>query len=110
MQYHKFDVVVTRFHFIEEEKLSKIRPAVIISSDEYNKKTGFVVLAMITSAKYSKIWNDIEIIDYQDISLKSSSIIRMKFSNSIQSKILDKIGTLSKKDQKNLTTKLKNIF
>ncbi len=110
MNYHKFDIVVSDFHFIEDVKFSKIRPAVIVSSDDYNKKTGFVVLAMITSARHSVLWQDLEISDYENTDLKPTSVIRMKFSNCTQSKILQKIGKLSQKDQKNLTKKLKNIF
>ncbi len=86
------------------------RPAVVISSDEYNKHTGFIVIAMITSAKHSKLWNDIIITDPEAIGLKEPSIIRMKFTNILVSEVLAKIGTLDSKTQSALQEKVSICF
>jgi mRNA-degrading endonuclease toxin of MazEF toxin-antitoxin module len=115
MKYDKFDVIVTGFPFIEKSETIKSRPAVIISSDSYNAKTGFVVIAMITSAKHFKMWNDMEINDMKIADNNSSkthpnSIIRMKFANITHDAIYHKIGQLNKSDQKKLSIKLKEIF
>ncbi|OFW85603.1 MAG: hypothetical protein A2887_04145 [Alphaproteobacteria bacterium RIFCSPLOWO2_01_FULL_40_26] len=56
MSHHKFDIVVTAFPFIEKNQETKIRPAVIVSDDDYNKNTGFVVIAMVTSSAHSELW------------------------------------------------------
>jgi mRNA interferase MazF len=109
-KYNKFDVIVTSFPFIEKIEIAKVRPAVIVSSISYNEKTEFVVIAMITSAKHSKLWNDIKITNHESLELNSGSIIRMKFANITQSSIIHKIGKLSKSDQKELQLKLKEIF
>ncbi len=110
MTYHKFDVIVTEFPFIDKTGISKVRPAVIVSSDDYNKNTGFVVVAMITSAKHSKLWNDLKLISHKSLELHSASIVRMKFANITQKSILDKIGKLDKDNQEELESKLKKIF
>jgi mRNA interferase MazF len=110
MKYQQFDVVVVRFPFIEHEGVCKIRPAVVISGDEYNKKTDFVIVAMITTAKKSKIWGDVELENIDSELLKSKSVIRMKVSTIIKDKIIKKIGALNKSDQNILKKKLKSIF
>ena len=106
----KFDVIITEFPFIDNKKKSKIRPAVIVSSEGYNQNTGFVIIAMVTTAKHSKMWNDIEIKDIQSIQLKEPSIVRMKFANIQESDILAKIGTLDIKNQKTLEENIKVVF
>jgi mRNA interferase MazF len=110
MQYKQFEIVVTEVPFIDDRTQSKVRPVVVISSDEYNKHTGFIVVAMITSAKHSKLWNDIAITDPEAIGLKEPSIIRMKFTNILASEVLAKIGTLDNKNQSALQEKVKVCF
>lgn len=110
MNCRKFDIVVVDFPYIEGNNKSKIRPAVVVSTDEYNKQTDFVVIAMITSAKHSKLWNDIEIIHPEKAELKEPSIIRMKFANILQSDILAKIGKLDKENQIALQNKVGECF
>ncbi|NBV07376.1 MAG: type II toxin-antitoxin system PemK/MazF family toxin [Proteobacteria bacterium] len=110
MKYSKFDVIVANFPFIEKIENAKARPAVVVSSDVYNAETGFVVIAMITSAKHSRLWGDIKISDHKISELHSGSIIRMKFANITQGAILHKLGKLSKADQKELEAKMRKIF
>lgn len=110
MIYNKFDVVAVDFPFIDKPVITKVRPAVIISSDNYNKNTGFIVVAMITSAKNSNLWNDIKISNFKDLGLDHISFIRMKFANITRETILHKLGHLSGNNQKELQDLLKNIF
>lgn len=110
MKYSRFDVIVANFPFIENIENAKARPAVVISSDIYNAETGFVVIAMITSAKHSRLWGDIKISDHKMSELHSGSVIRMKFTNIIQGAILHKLGKLSKADRKEFEIKMKEIF
>jgi mRNA interferase MazF len=110
MNHHKFDIVAVEFPFIENSKITKVRPAVIVSSDEYNKNTGFIVIAMITSATNSKLWSDVKINDWQSLQLSHSSFIRMKFANVVKGSVLHKMGQLSKIDQKPLQKTLRDIF
>ena len=107
---NKFDVIATAFPFLDKPGVFKVRPAVVVSSDEYNKNTGFLVIVMITSAKNSKLWNDIKILNPQDLELTHVSFIRMKFANISKNAVLHKMGKLVKEDQENLKKSLKNIF
>ena len=77
MKYSRFDVIVANFPFIENIENAKARPAVVISSDIYNAETGFVVIAMITSAKHSRLWGDIKISDHKMSELHSGIIKKM---------------------------------
>lgn len=71
---------------MDDHKQSKVRPAIIISSDEDIKHTGFVLCAMITTAKNSAFWNDLKIQKGEAIGI-AGSIIRMKFANFTQDNI-----------------------
>ena len=110
MKYKKFDVVIAPFPFVDKVKKQKIRPSVIVSSNEYYQRTGLVVVAMITSAKNSKLWNDIKIINAEKSELSEGCVVRMKFSNIIDDKIIKKIGTIGKNEIAQLRNHLAKIF
>jgi mRNA-degrading endonuclease toxin of MazEF toxin-antitoxin module len=110
MIYNKFDVIAVDFPFIDKPAITEVRPAVIVSSNNYNLNTGFVVIAMITSAYNSKLWNDIKISNFKDLELNHTSFIRMKFANITKEFILHKMGHLSDNDQKELQKLLRDIF
>ena len=110
MHYKKFDIVVTEVPFIDNIAKSKVRPSVVISSDEYNKHTGFIVVAMITSAKHSKLWNDVQIKNPEGTGLKEPSIIRMKLTNILASDVMATIGTLDRDTQAILKKNIGQIF
>ncbi len=107
MKYKKFDVVIVPFPFVDNVKKQKIRPAIVVSDNEYNKLTGLVVVAMVTSAKKSKLHGDI-LIKYDF--LKADCVIRMKFASFAQETVFDKIGALDKSDISNLQSSLIEIF
>ena len=97
----KVDEVIRRIQYIEVKTVSNLFTSILDkdndeSNKEYIENTGFVIIAMITTAKHSKMWNDIEINDIQSIQLKEPSIIRMKFANIQESDILAKIGTMDR--------------
>lgn len=107
MKYKKFDVVIVPFPFVDKIKKQKIRPAVIVSENKYNRATGLAVVAMITSAKKSKFWNDIAIkYDFLNV----DCVIRMKFANFAQEIIIKKIGDLNRKNAADLDRSLVEIF
>ena len=110
MIYNKFDVIAVNFPFIDKPIITKARPAVIVSSNNYNKNTGFAVIAMITSASNSKLWNDIKISNFKDLELNHISFIRMKFANITKEVILHKMGHLSDDNQRELQKLLRDIF
>ena len=92
-----YDVVVVPFPFTDR-RVSKRRPAMVLSSSEFNAASGNTVLAMITSAANPPSSLDIEI-DSKKAGLKAPSKVRMKLFTLDNRLILSKAGTLAKNDR-----------
>lgn len=106
--YKSFDIVVTPFPFIDTVQ-SKIRPALVVSHEQFNK-TGFVILAMITSAQHQKRLSDTQIVDLKSANLTAASIIRMKLFTLDIRIIHKKIGQLGEADQKKFKEAFHSLF
>jgi mRNA interferase MazF len=109
MTYKPFDIVITPFPFDDISKM-KYRPSLVISSEEYNKKTNSATFLMITSAKHSKVDFDYQIKYYTNTNLQDSCIIRFKTFTLDGTITKNIIGRLSKKDTKEVEKILKMIF
>lgn len=98
--YKPFDVVIVPFPFTDSDK-AKRRPALVLSSHKnFNSEVDHSILVMITSAR-NKPWPlDTIIEDPTAAGLPKSCTIRMKFFTLDHRLIINKIGTLSIKDQK----------
>ncbi len=70
-------VVRVPFPFAESSQ-SKFRPALVLSSEEYNASHLHSVMAMITSAKHSSWPSDILITDLESAGLPNPSVVRFK--------------------------------
>jgi mRNA interferase MazF len=92
-----YDVVVVPFPFTDR-RVSKRRPAMVLSSSEFNAASGNTVLAMITSAANPPSPLDIEI-DSKKAGLKAPSKVRMKLFTLDNRLILNKAGALAKNDR-----------
>lgn len=98
MTYKPFDVVVVPFPFTDR-LASKKRPALVVSSDDFNTHHDQVILAMITTAKASDWPSDVDVQDWEDAGLSTSCRIRFKLFTLDHDPIIRKLGTLSKSDQ-----------
>lgn len=108
--YDTYDIVVVPFPFIDTSETKK-RPAIVLSgATVFNNRSGACVMAMITSAIHASWPCDVEIADLGMAGLPTKSIIRMKLFTLDQRLIIKRIGTLSKKDQKELASSLKNLL
>jgi PemK-like protein. len=69
------DVVITLFAYLDGSG-AKIRPALVVSCEDHNTKTGNVVMVMISSAA---VKNDYEVTidNWQDASLKMPSKVKI---------------------------------
>lgn len=76
----------------------KRRPAVVMSSELFQKHNQHVSLLMVTTAKNSKWFGDHEIKNLKTTGLKTQSIIRQKIFTIDSRLILKSIGKLSKYD------------
>ncbi|MCF7799839.1 type II toxin-antitoxin system PemK/MazF family toxin [Candidatus Babeliales bacterium] len=110
--YKIFDIVVVSFPFLEIA-ISKNRPAIVISGQDFNRRTNHTALAMITSSLHLQWPCDTIIKDLNLAGLLKSSIVRFKIFTLDNSFIKQKIGELSLNDQEqfkknfNLTFDLK---
>lgn len=98
MTYKPFSIVVVPFPFVDAGSAKK-RPAVVLSSEEFQKMNKHASLLMITSAKHSLWMNDHEIHDLDVTGLHAKSIVRQKIFTLDLRLIVDCIGKLSTKDR-----------
>lgn len=99
MTYKPFSVVVVPFPFTDSPKTKK-RPALVLSNEIFQKKNGHVTLAMITTAKQTSWFWDIEIEDLESAGLPVKSIVRQKIFT-IDDRLIEKqVGMLSASDKK----------
>ncbi|MDA9818079.1 type II toxin-antitoxin system PemK/MazF family toxin [Flavobacteriaceae bacterium] len=105
-----FDIVIIPFPFSDDIDKQKYRPALVVSSEEYNKKTGCSVFIMITSAKHSSFYNDYVIKNYDGTNLQSGCIIRYKFFTLDNTIVKQTIGRLNDDDIPNIKDNISNLF
>lgn len=91
-----FDVVVVPFPFTDREA-ERRRPAVVVSSPDFNATHGQSILAMITSADGD--WpSDVAILDWREAGLCVPCKVRLKLFTLDDALILRKAGVLSERD------------
>ncbi len=109
MIYKPFSIVVVPFPFTDSTKKKK-RPALVISSEKFQKDNGHAILSMITTAKHSKWHGDFPIKDLETTKLPIKSYIRQKIFT-IDSRLIEKkLGALSIKDAKSAKDLLKTCI
>ena len=96
MAFDPLDVVVVPFPFIDR-RVTKRRPALVVSSADFNTAHGQSILAMITSARGD--WpSDVVILDWKEAGLNVPCKVRLKLFALDDALILRKAGALSKRD------------
>ena len=90
------DVVVVPFPFTDR-RATKRRPALVVSSADFNEAHERSILAMITSAK-SEWPSDVPLRDWRRAGLNVPCKVRLKLFTLDDALILRRIGTLSKRD------------
>ena len=96
-----FDVVVVPFPFTDRDS-SKRRPALVLSSADFNQASGHCVLAMITSADQSSWIGDAPISNLKAAGLPQPCLVRMKLFTLDQRLVVRIAGSLFKPEQKRL--------
>ncbi len=96
MTFDALDVVVVPFPFTDRQA-AKRRPALIVSSADFNQSHEQSILAMITSVRND--WtSDVAIDGWREAGLNVPCKVRFKFFTVDDALIVRKIGTLSKRD------------
>jgi mRNA interferase MazF len=107
--YDKYSVVVVPFPFTDQTATKK-RPALVLSSSEFNISVSHSVLAMITSAKNSNWLYDVAISDLDSAGLSSASIVRMKLFTMDNRLIIRQAGILANIDRQAVEKVLTRLF
>ena len=108
MTYRPLDVVVVPFPF-SDRRAVKRRPAVIVSSAEFNGVHEQSILAMITSAVSA--WpSDVIVRDWRQAALNVACKVRFKLFTLDDALIVRKLGTLSKRDSEAVTKALGSLL
>ena len=98
MTFEPLDLVVVPFPFTDRRTVKR-RPALIVSSAEFNALHRQSILAMITSA-LTEWRSDVALKDWRKAGLNVPCKVRFKLFTLDNVLILRKIGTLSEQDRK----------
>ena len=107
--FYKYEVVVIKLPFASSLKY-KARPAVIISSDIYNKSDRNTLLILAISSQIrSKVEIETPLCFWKDAGLLKPSLFKMSIATVSQENILHILGSLQQDDIKLLETQLKKM-
>jgi mRNA interferase MazF len=95
--YRPFDVVAVS---VGEGTAAKRRPALVVSNPDFEKSTGLVWIAMITTANHERRFGDISIADQTTAGLPAPSVVRAsKLTTLAIGKIKHRLGALGEVDR-----------
>ncbi|MEW5729559.1 MAG: type II toxin-antitoxin system PemK/MazF family toxin [Pseudomonadota bacterium] len=97
MTFERFDLVVVPFPFSEREG-AKRRPALVVSSTDFNLTHDHVVLAMVTTGARTRWPSDVAISPGAATGLAVPSVVRLKLFTLDRALILRTIGKVSGAD------------
>ena len=93
MIYDAFDLVAVPFPFVDKQT-RKRRPALVLSSNEFNRNHDQLMLAMITTAKAGAWVSDVEITQWRAAGLITPCRVRFKLFTLESVRVLRSIGHL----------------
>jgi mRNA interferase MazF len=108
MAYAKGDVVLVPFPFTDLSA-TRVRPAVVVSSDRYATHTSDVMVAMVTSQPQTG-FSDCALRDWQQAGLIYPSWVRAKIATLAQGLVRFSPGRLSGRDEKAVERTLRIVL
>lgn len=93
-----FDVVVVPFPFSDSPQV-KQRKAFVLTRSDFQRGSKTLVMAMLTSAHASAWPGDVPIADLEPAGLRKSCVARLKLFTLDEALLLERVGTLSARDQ-----------
>jgi len=109
MNYDPWDVLLVPFPFTDRG-IVKQRPAIVINKNDYQCKTGHLIMLMVTGAKKSSWDSDIKITDLGTAGLNIPSSIRFKMFSIDERMVVKKAGSLAKQDWQEVKKRLNQII
>lgn len=104
-----WQVVAVPFPFMERPAVKR-RPALVISTREFNTANGHAVMAMITAAVLESWPSDYSLLNPKEAGLKHDCYVRWKVFTLPNNLIVKVIGDLADEDREALTIKARTIF
>ena len=102
MRYSFGAVVLVPFPFTDQTAIKK-RPAVVISSPQYNDlRPDLVIMAVTSQVRVAGGFDGLVLIDWQDAGLLKPSAIKPVIATIAQPLVLRALGALTKRDNQNL--------
>lgn len=95
--YNRFDIVKLPFPFTDKQS-AKVRPALVLSNEDFNRSVGKTIFAMITSTTKTAWLHDVVLTDFHAAGLTVPSRVRMKIFTIDNGFILNQLGHLSVSD------------
>jgi mRNA interferase MazF len=103
------DLVEVPFPFIESQN-TKVRPALVLSTPDFQRQSGACILAMVTSAERSRWQNDCVLEAWSEAGLQKPSIVRWKVFTLDDSLIVRRRGRLKDNDLSSIREALARVF
>jgi len=105
--YKPFSVIAVPFPFTDLPH-TKLRPALVVSSENHQKQTRHVTLLMITTAKKNAWYDDYGIKHLSSTGLKVPSVVRQKLFTLDARLVRKAIGQLNGHDALEVKKRIKN--
>jgi mRNA interferase MazF len=108
--YEPGDVVLVSYPFGERAG-GKQRPALVVSSGEYNQRTGELLIAQITSrVSAPPRIGDYHIQGWREAKLPRPALVRARLATIETSQVLRKLGSLTTPELRVAQTELQSVF
>lgn len=108
MAYRKGEVILVPFPFTDLST-TKVRPALVLTTEAYEQATGSIIVAMITSVAHSTAF-DYRLSDWKAAKLLYPSWVRTKLATLDPSLVRHTIGRLSDSDMQEVEVRMKSAF
>ncbi len=109
MSYKPSDVLVVPFPFTDSSAVKR-RPALVLSAEQFQDRSGHLVCAMITSQENRGWPLDVALSDLKSAGLTHASVARMKLFTLDERFVLRKAGRLGETDRRAVQRSLKLLL
>jgi mRNA interferase MazF len=110
MALQRGDVVLVPFPF-SDQSATKVRPAVLVSSDDYGQNEPDIILAALTTQIASATGPfDYTLVEWQQAGLRFASAFKPVFTTLDPALVVYKVGTLTTVDLAQVDARLRLIF
>lgn len=104
------EILLVPFPFTDQSDVKK-RPAVVVSSNAYNKERPDIVIMAVTSqVRSANYLRDIAVSQWKEAGLLKPSVIKPIFTTIEKGLVIQKLGNLKEKDQASLKEALQTIL